>query len=237
MGTIIGRTIMALCCTILLAATVHAKTTKEVYLKDGGIIECRKVWRADGKVMVLVNRDTLLDLSKDEVDLKKTFAKKTLKRHKKKALRVASKKPAAPMEEAAPIPAKPVPPPATPQKPKAATGPAAKAKKTAEKPVPPAPNPPPAPAAKPVPPPPAAKPEPPKPAVQHAVTSAKAPPPGAKVKPSGAPRSNLPLAKPATPPPPKEKSFLAGNMMNIALGALLVVLLIGYLLYKMKQKK
>jgi hypothetical protein len=72
--------------------------------------------------------------------------------------------------------------------------------------------------------------------VQHAVTSAKAPPSGPEAKP-GAPRAKLPLAKHAPLPPPEKKSFLAENMTSIALGALLALLLIGYLFYKMKQKK
>ncbi|HEX9023418.1 MAG TPA: hypothetical protein VF799_06235, partial [Geobacteraceae bacterium] len=65
MGRILSSIIVTLCCTILLAGTSQAKTPKEVYLKDGGIIECRNVWQSGGKVMVLVNRDTLLDFSKD----------------------------------------------------------------------------------------------------------------------------------------------------------------------------
>ncbi|HEX2768893.1 MAG TPA: hypothetical protein VHN12_06380, partial [Geobacteraceae bacterium] len=83
MGRNFGRIIIMLGCTILLAAAAQAKTLKEVYLKTGGIIECRKFWQSDGKVMVLVNRDTLVDLARDEVDLKKTFAKKPAKAVKK----------------------------------------------------------------------------------------------------------------------------------------------------------
>ena len=50
-----------------------AKQLKAVYLKDGGVIECQKFWKENGKVMVLVNRDVLVDLSQDEVDMKRTF--------------------------------------------------------------------------------------------------------------------------------------------------------------------
>jgi len=49
---------------------------KLVYLKDGGVIKAQKVWRSEGKVHVLVNRDTLADFNNSEVNLKKTFVKK-----------------------------------------------------------------------------------------------------------------------------------------------------------------
>ena len=122
MGRILSSTIVLLCCIILLAATSQAKTPKEVYLKDGGIIECQKVWQANGKVMVLVNRDTLVDFSKDEVDLQKTFAKKPVKGVKKaKVRKKVATKPGAVMPQAVPQPpAKPGPVAATAQK----TGPA-----------------------------------------------------------------------------------------------------------------
>jgi hypothetical protein len=87
MGRIIGSTILMLCCTILLTATAQARTPKEVFLKDGGIIECQNVWQANGQVMILVNRDTLVDFPKDEVDLQKTFAKKNVKRVNKGKVR------------------------------------------------------------------------------------------------------------------------------------------------------
>jgi hypothetical protein len=51
----------------------YGKQLKAVYLKDGGIIDCRSFWKEDGKVMVLVNRDVLVDLPRNEVDMKRTF--------------------------------------------------------------------------------------------------------------------------------------------------------------------
>ena len=126
MGRFFCRIMMTLCCTILLAASVQAKTLKEVYLKDGGIIKCQKVWQANGKVMVLVNRDIILDLSRSDVDLKKTFARKPAKaarkaRHVKK---VASGSGAVMAQAVAP---------AAGQKPEATTQPAAKATPPAAK--------------------------------------------------------------------------------------------------------
>lgn len=73
MERFLGRLVMALCFCLFLAAAGHAKQLKAVYLNDGGIIECEKFWKENGKVMVLVNRDVLVDLSRNEVDMKRTF--------------------------------------------------------------------------------------------------------------------------------------------------------------------
>jgi hypothetical protein len=125
MGRFFCRIMMTLCCTILLVASVQAKTLKEVYLKDGGIIKCQNVWQANGKVMVLVNRDILLDLSKTDVDLKKTFAGKSAKSAKK--AKVVTGKGAVMPQGIAQPPAKPVVSPAAGQKPETTPEPVTKA--------------------------------------------------------------------------------------------------------------
>jgi hypothetical protein len=66
---LIAAAFTCVCSTAAFAAT-------PVYLKDGSVIQAKKVWRADGKVQVLVNRDTLAEFNSAEVDLKKTFVKK-----------------------------------------------------------------------------------------------------------------------------------------------------------------
>ena len=226
MGRNFGRIIIMLCCTILLAATAQAKTLKEVYLKAGGIIECQKVWQSHGKVMVLVNRDTLVDLARDEVDLKKTFGKKPSKTVKKaRARKKAVPEAVAVTPQAAPQPlAKPGAVTATVQK--AGEVPAAKPAAPTSKPA--------APTAKPAAP--IAKPTAPiaKPPVQGTATSVGKPATGAAVTSSQPQRPSLPLAK-STPPPPPQKSFLESNMLSIALVALLLLLVTGYLVYKKKQ--
>lgn len=63
--------VLAICTS---ATPVLAART--VYLKEGGTISARSVWRAKGKVHVLVNRDTLTEFSVSEIDLKRTFARK-----------------------------------------------------------------------------------------------------------------------------------------------------------------
>lgn len=230
MGRMFRTIIVTLCCTILLAATAQAETSREVYLKDGGIIVCQKVWQANGKVMVLVNRDTLVDLSKDEVDLHKTFGKKPVKAVKKTAKKKVVAKHEAVTPQAAQQPlAKSPAAPATAQK----IGVAPK-EKTAPPPSAPVIKPAPqqAKAAKAVPAPPTVQPPAPKPRVQGQEASMNKPAPVA-VAPV---RASLPLAKPTSPPPPKP-SFLAANTVNIALVALLVLLAAGYVAYKKHQKK
>jgi hypothetical protein len=215
MGRIFGGIIVLLCCTILLAAAVQAKTPKEVYLKDGGIIECQKVWRANGKVMGLVNRDTLVDLSRDEVDLQKTFAEKPVKGVKKGTVRkkIASK-PGAVMPLAVPQPpAKPNKVAATAQD--TGTAPIAK-------PAPPASPRIAAPAAKQALPA-VAQPSPIKPAVQGAATSAQKPTPAAA--PSA--RTSLPIAKqsafPVKEPPTISRNMVVSYMIYFLLLMILMI--------------
>jgi hypothetical protein len=48
----------------------------KVYLKDGGFIQAKRVWRAGGKVHVLATRHTLTTFEPSEVNLKRTFARR-----------------------------------------------------------------------------------------------------------------------------------------------------------------
>jgi hypothetical protein len=105
----------ALMATVLATPAFAAK----LYLKDGGVIEAKRVWKGDGRINVLANRDTLTSFAPSEVDLKKTFPK--ARKHKKKRVvrkKIAAAKPAAaatqqkpgkpaPVSNVAPAPAKP----------------------------------------------------------------------------------------------------------------------------------
>jgi hypothetical protein len=212
---------MTLCCTILLAASVQAKTLKEVYLKDGGIIKCQKVWQANGKVMVLVNRDILLDLSKTDVDLKKTFARKTTKSAKKAkpGEEVASGTGAVMPQGVAQPEEKPVVSPAAGQKPEATPKPAEKA-------APPAAKQPATEGAKPAPPvaqqptPEGVKPAPPEPA-QQAAPAPEPAPPATEAPPV---RENLPVAQPPVLPENVPSAVLPG--MGSANGIVMLLLAI-----------
>lgn len=79
--------VAALFCAVFAAAAVQARPVKEVYLRDGGIIDAQKAWIAGETVKVLVNRDTLLNFSTNEVDMRKTFPKKPATRVKKSAVK------------------------------------------------------------------------------------------------------------------------------------------------------
>jgi len=48
----------------------------KLYLKDGGIIPALRIWRANGKVHVLVTRHTQTSFEPYEIDLKRTFARR-----------------------------------------------------------------------------------------------------------------------------------------------------------------
>ncbi len=53
-----------------------AVAARQVYLKGGGVIAARSVWRSEGRVFVLVNRDSITDFSPAEIDVKRTFPHK-----------------------------------------------------------------------------------------------------------------------------------------------------------------
>jgi hypothetical protein len=65
-------------CAVVMAAVLAATPAlaAKVYLKDGGYIKAKRVWKADGRVYVLATRDTLTSFEKSEVNLKRTFPKK-----------------------------------------------------------------------------------------------------------------------------------------------------------------
>lgn len=48
---------------------------KQVYLKDGGIVDAQSAWRRGNKVFVKVNRDIVADFDLSEIDLRRTFPK------------------------------------------------------------------------------------------------------------------------------------------------------------------
>jgi len=63
--------VLAIC-----TSAAPALAARAVYLKDGGIISAKSVWKSGGKVHVLVNRDTLTEFAPSEIDLKRTFIRK-----------------------------------------------------------------------------------------------------------------------------------------------------------------
>ncbi len=80
--TAILITLATLC---FLAQPVLART---FYLKNGEQINYQKSWKKNGRIYVLINRDTLIDFAPEEVNLKKTYhhgiSKKRVKHHRGK---------------------------------------------------------------------------------------------------------------------------------------------------------
>lgn len=98
------KTVFAVLMTLaLMFVFSHPSSARTVYLKNGDEIDCRNVWMEKGKVNVLINRDTLIDFTRDEVDLNKTFGhkplKKKVKHHKKRHATVRTAPKPAPMNE------------------------------------------------------------------------------------------------------------------------------------------
>jgi hypothetical protein len=65
-----------LCAALVAAFLATPAFAAKVYLKEGGVIQAKRVWREGGKVYVLATRDTLTSFEKSEVDLKRTFPQK-----------------------------------------------------------------------------------------------------------------------------------------------------------------
>ncbi|MBU5614495.1 DUF5684 domain-containing protein [Geomonas azotofigens] len=79
---------------------------KQVFFRDGSVLDCESFWRRNGLVVVKVNRDVLLEFAPGEINLQKS-----MERAKRKAARVSRRsKPAVAkahvaVESAAPAPA------------------------------------------------------------------------------------------------------------------------------------
>lgn len=65
---------------VLLLGWAISASAATLFLKDGGTIKAKRIWREKGKVVVLVTRESITSFAASEVNLKKTFPP----RHKKK---------------------------------------------------------------------------------------------------------------------------------------------------------
>jgi hypothetical protein len=101
---IVKRITCAVLLTVVMATPAFAA---KVYLKEGGVIQAKRVWREGGKVHVLATRHTLTTFEPSEVDLKRTF----VKRHRatKKVAAVSPQAPV-PVKGAAPLAGAPAAP-------------------------------------------------------------------------------------------------------------------------------
>lgn len=65
-----------LCATLLMVSLAAPALAADVYLKDGGVIKAKRVWREGGKVYVLATRHTMTSFEPSEIDLKRTFVRR-----------------------------------------------------------------------------------------------------------------------------------------------------------------
>jgi len=54
---------------------------KQVYLQDGGVIECESFWKRNGLVIVKINRDIILEFETSEINVPRTFHKPAKRSH------------------------------------------------------------------------------------------------------------------------------------------------------------
>lgn len=95
---------------LMTVALATPAVAAKLYLKDGGVILAKRVWRSEGKVYVLANRDTMTSFEPYEVNLKRTFPKrKRVARKAVGAIRPAAHKTLAAGAVSAPATSAPAP--------------------------------------------------------------------------------------------------------------------------------
>lgn len=100
MDAFLRNTVLVTCIWLMLAGVCLGK---QVYLKDGGIIESQSAWQRGDTVYVKVNRDIIADFDQSEIDLRRTFPKTgTAPRHVHRKVAVTA---AAAAVETKPVPA------------------------------------------------------------------------------------------------------------------------------------
>lgn len=87
MKAFLRNTLLLACVWLLLSGVCLAR---EVHLKDGSIIDCESVWRRGDRVVVKINRDTMLEFRQDQVDLGRTFPKAKVKPRQVKKKKAAA---------------------------------------------------------------------------------------------------------------------------------------------------
>ncbi|GFE58428.1 DUF5684 domain-containing protein [Geobacter sp. AOG1] len=119
------------CLVVALAVFIASDAlAARVFLKDGSVVQCQSFWRSKDTVYVEVNRDVLLEFAPGEVNVKKTFRARPVKKAKTVAL--SEEQPAetagsaadAPSESAAATQSSAKPAPSTSASPKTTNPPA-----------------------------------------------------------------------------------------------------------------
>ncbi len=78
MDALLRYAVLVMCLLLMLSGVCYGK---QVYFRDGGIIDCESFWQRGGQVIVKINRDTVLDLERSEIDMKRTFPETMKKSH------------------------------------------------------------------------------------------------------------------------------------------------------------
>lgn len=65
-----------LCAALMSVVVATPAFAAKVYLKDGGVIQAKRVWCEGGRVHVLATRHTMTSFERSEVNLKRTFPQK-----------------------------------------------------------------------------------------------------------------------------------------------------------------
>ena len=102
-------------CLVLLLAVfiVSDALAANVYLKDGSVVQCQSFWRSNSTVFVKVNRDVLLEFAQGDVNVRKTFRARQVKKAKRVKVREEQLEKAERAEKTTPAPATGKPAPAT----------------------------------------------------------------------------------------------------------------------------
>ena len=102
-------------CLVLLLAVfiVSDALAANVYLKDGSVVQCQSFWRSNSTVFVKVNRDVLLEFAQGDVNVRKTFRARQVKKAKRVKVREERIEKAERAEKTTPAPATGKPAPAT----------------------------------------------------------------------------------------------------------------------------
>ena len=72
MNVLVRHTVLVMFMWLMLAGICLGK---QVYLKDGSILDAQSAWRQGDKVFVKVNRDIVAEFAPSEIDLRRTFPK------------------------------------------------------------------------------------------------------------------------------------------------------------------
>jgi len=111
MGRFMRNAVLVVCAWLMLTGVCLGK---QVYLRDGGSVACESVWQRGSLIVVKVNRDTLVEFERSEVDLRRTFRANGKKAHRvsrnKAAGSVRSRGAAKPASAAVAAPAAVTPP-------------------------------------------------------------------------------------------------------------------------------